>query len=41
MTADAESKTNWLRILFWASVLVLILVLIILLPFLIDEPVRF
>ena len=39
MTTDAENKqkTNWLRILFWVSVLVLI----ILLPFLVDEPVRF
>ena len=39
MTTDAENKlkTNWLRILFWASVLMLI----ILLPFLIDEPVCF
>ena len=39
MTADmdAEPKTNWQRILFWVSVLVLI----ILLPFLIDDPVCF
>ena len=37
MTTDAEPKTNWQRILFWASVLVLI----VLLPFLIDESVRF
>jgi hypothetical protein len=37
MTTDAKPKTNWLRILFWVSVLVLI----ILLPFLIDEPVCF
>ena len=37
MTTDAEPKTNWQRILFWASVLLLIIIL----PFLIDEPVRF
>ncbi len=37
MTTNAEKKTNWLRILFWVSVLVLI----ILLPFLIDESVCF
>ena len=37
MTMNAKPKTNWLRILFWVSVLVLI----ILLPFLVDEPVCF
>ena len=37
MTTDAKPKTNWLRILFWVSVLVLI----ILLPFLVDEPFCF
>lgn len=37
MTTDAKPKTNWQRILFWGSVLALI----ILLPFLIDEPVCF
>ena len=41
MTKDAEPKKNWRRILIGTSVLVLIVVLIILLPFLIDEPVCF
>jgi hypothetical protein len=41
MTTDTEPETNWQRILLWGSVLVLIIVLIYLLPFLIDEPVCF
>ena len=41
MTTDAKKKTNWRRIIIWASVLVLTVVLIFLLPFLIDEPIRF
>ena len=41
MTTDAKPKTNWKRIIIWGSVLVFIVALIILLPFLVDEPVRF
>ena len=41
MTTNAEQKTNRRRIIIWASVLVLTVVLIILLPFLIDEPFCF
>ena len=41
MTTDAKPKTNRRRIIIWASVLVLTVVLIFLLPFLIDEPVCF
>ena len=41
MTTDAEKKTNRRRITIGASVLVLIVMLIILLPFLVDEPVCF
>jgi hypothetical protein len=37
MTTDTDPKINWQRILLWGSVLLLI----ILLPFLIDESVRF
>lgn len=37
MDTDAEPKTNWQRIIIWVSVLLLI----ILLSFLIDEPVCF
>ena len=37
MTTDTEPKINWQRIITWASVLLLI----VLLPFLIDESVRF
>ena len=41
MTADAKTEKTWRRIIIWASVLAFIAVIIILLPFLIDEPVRF
>lgn len=41
MTTDAKPKTNWRRIIIWGSVQVFIVALIILLPFLVDEPVRF
>ena len=41
MATDAEKKTNWKRIIIGAYVLVFIVALIILLPFLIDEPIRF
>lgn len=41
MSTDAKPKKNWRRIIIWASVLVLTVVLIILLPFLIDEPFCF
>ena len=37
MTTDTEPKTNWQRIMVWGAALLLI----ILLPFLIDESVRF
>ena len=37
MTTDTDPKTNWLRIITWGSVLLLI----ILLPFLINDPVCF
>ena len=39
MTADAKTEKTWRRIIIWASVLAFIVVIIIPLPFLIDEPV--
>ena len=41
MSMNAEPKTNRRRIIIWGSVLALIIFLIFLLPFLIDEPIRF
>ena len=39
MTTDEKTEKTWRRIIIWASVLAFIVVIIILLPFLIDEPV--
>ena len=41
MSTNAEPKTNRRRIIIWGSILALIILLIFLLPFLIDEPIRF
>ena len=41
MSTNAEPKTNRRRIIIWGSVLALVILLIFLLPFLIDEPIRF
>ncbi len=39
MTTDEKTEKTWRRIIIWASVLAFIVVIIIPLPFLIDEPV--
>ncbi len=41
MTTDAKPKKNWRRIIIGTSILAFIVALIILLPFLVDEPVCF